>query len=371
MGITAMIPDMTIGQLKSEAETRWGEIWDHHASRMTVLLMCPRKERKLMELHGDMIEHGQPVITSFHRPRAGAQLLEDQGFDPKSASFQFVDIASSDLGPWMQHLVTNEGWLRGSIEVMPLPYSIDHPSQRAFENQRMMCFRHPSIATLERYFLPFPPNDIPGKCFVSLPRRQAAELARQQAEVLGVGRLEKKSTVSEAKPEEMPEVAAPKETESMDAMMDAFSTDLIAGIAAESNVSATPEPSVELPVASEKSNDESAAEPEHVFVPLPPGAQQAKPSAPVIPSPEPEVISEPDTATGEHENVPMPEIVEEVGEPMSDIEVEFRELVNGLLAAGVDPTEMMDDPRWEDINERATAVGFETWPVFLELATME
>ena len=67
----------------------------------------------------------------------------------------------------------------------------------------------------------------------------------------------------------------------------------------------------------------------------------------------------------------MPEIVEEVGEPMSDIEVEFRELVNGLLAAGVDPTEMMDDPRWEDINERATAVGFETWPVFLELATME
>ena len=219
--------------------------------------------------------------------------------------------------------------------------------------------------------MPFPPNDIPGKCFVSLPRRQAAELARQQAEVLGVGRLEKKSTVSEAKPEEMPEVAAPKETESMDAMMDAFSTDLIAGIAAESNASATPESSVELPVASEKSNDESAAEPEHVFVPLPPGAQQAKPSAPVIPSPEPEVISEPDTATGEHENVPMPEIVEEVGEPMSDIEVEFRELVNGLLAAGVDPTEMMDDPRWEDINERATAVGFETWPVFLELATME
>ena len=121
----------------------------------------------------------------------------------------------------------------------------------------------------------------------------------------------------------------------------------------------------------DRSNDESAAEPEHVFVPLPPGAQQPKPSAPVIPSPEPEVISEPDTATGEHENVPMPEIVEEVGEPMSDIEVEFRELVNGLLAAGVDPTEMMDDPRWEDINERATAVGFETWPVFLELATME
>jgi hypothetical protein len=233
----------------------------------------------------------------------------------------------------------------------------------------MMCFRHPSIATLERYFLPFPPNDIPGKCFVSLPRRQAAELARQQAEVLGVGRLEKKSTVSEAKPEEMPEVAESEETKSMDAMMDAFSTDLMAGIVAESDASTAPESTVELPVAAEKSNNESTAEPEHVFVPLPPGAQQDKPSPP--PSPQPEVISEPASTTVKNENVPMPEVVEEVGEPMSDIEVEFRELVNGLLAAGVDPTEMMDDPRWEEINERATAVGFETWPVFLELATME
>ena len=54
----------------------------------------------------------------------------------------------------------------------------------------------------------------------------------------------------------------------------------------------------------------------------------------------------------------------------SDIEIEFRELVNGLLAAGVEPSDMMDDPRWEDITERAAAIGFETWPVFLELAAM-
>ena len=27
-----------------------------------------RKHRKMMELHGDMVEHGQPVMTVFHRP---------------------------------------------------------------------------------------------------------------------------------------------------------------------------------------------------------------------------------------------------------------------------------------------------------------
>ena len=367
MGITAMIPDMTIGQLKNEADARWGEIWDPHAARMTLLLMCPRKERKLMELHGDMVEHGQPVVTSFHRPRAGAHLLEEQGFDPRSASFQFVDIASPDLGPWMQHLVTSEGWLRGSIEIMPLPHSIDHPSQRGFENQRILCFRHPSIAALERYYLPFPPHDIPGKCFVSLPRRQAAELARQQAEVLGIGRLEKKKTVSEATPEELPVVAEEVEAESMDAMMDAFSTDLIAGIAAASETEPeSPKPSHEDPAELEPVPSEPVAPPEHVFVPLPPGADQQSESVPA-PTPAPEVKPEVDVP----QNVPMPEVVEDAGEPMSDIEIEFRELVNGLLAAGVDPSDMMDDPRWENINERATAVGFETWPVFLELATME
>ncbi len=367
MGITAMIPDMTIGQLKNEADARWGEIWDPNAARMTLLLMCPRKERKLMELHGDMIEHGQPVLTVFHRPRAAAPLLEDQGFDPRSASFQFVDIASPDLGPWMQHLVTNEGWLRGSIEVMALPYSVDNPSQRPFETQRILCFRHPSVAALEHYYLPFPPHDVPGKCFVSLPRRQAAEFARQQAEVLGVGRLERKITVSEATAEEMPVVPEAKENGSMDTMMDAFSTDLIAGIVAEG------EPDdVALPPAQdtgEQSTSQDAVATEHVFVPLPSGAKSTLPSPPPVVerAPAPEAVVAPEV----REDVPVPVIEAAPEAPMEDIEIEFRDLVNGLLAAGVDPTEMMDDPRWEEINERAAAAGFETWPVFLQLATME
>ena len=120
-----MIPDMTIGQLYNEAESRWGEIWDENAVRLMVLLIFPRKQRKLMELHGDMIEHGQPVMTVFHRPRAEASLLEDQGFDSKAASYQFVDIASSDLGPWMQQLVAQEKWLRSTVDIVSVPFSMD------------------------------------------------------------------------------------------------------------------------------------------------------------------------------------------------------------------------------------------------------
>ncbi|MGY8698854.1 MAG: hypothetical protein ACKVHC_04030, partial [Candidatus Poseidoniales archaeon] len=80
---------------------------------------------------------------------------------------------------------------------------------------------------------------------------------------------------------------------------------------------------------------------------------------------EPEMLAEPSS-----NNVPIPEPVPEPEPEMSNIEREFRELVTGLLAAGVAPSDMMDDPRWENLNERASAEGFETWPVFLQLAAM-
>ena len=334
-----MIPDMTIGQLYAEAVSRWDEIWDEKAARMMILLMFPRNHRKMMELHGDMVEHGQPVMTVFHRPREEAKLLQDQGFDSRSASFQFVDIASLDLGPWMQHLISQEKWLRGTIDVMPVPFSMGLPAQRGFETMNMLCFRHPEVEKLEKYYLPFPPKSIPGKCFVSLPRRQAAEMARQQAEVLGVGRLVKKSqiTVQDSPIEALPPQIKTEDEAKLDAVLDNFSDQMMEDIITQSEEVVN----VQLPTTKvdEISVDDEVA---------------------IIESPEP---------IGNVE-IPVIAVEEEVVE-MSDVEIEFRALVTELLEAGVEPSDMMDDPRWEDISERATATGFETWPVFLQLTAMQ
>ena len=341
MGITAMIPDMTIGQLMNEAAARYGEIWDPHATRMTLLLLCPRKERKMMELHGDMIDHGQPVISVFHRPRAEAHLLEAQGFDPRAASFMFVNIATADMGPWMQQLVNNEGWLRNSIQLASTPFSVGLPSQRPFEAMQTLCFRHPSLPAREQYYLPFPAESLPGKCFVSLPRRAAAEMARQQAEVLGVGRLEKPTP---PEPEPVPEP--------------------VVEVEAEPIPEAPPEP--EPPA------------PEPVAVPLPaaPASEPAEDSVPLPPtttSPDEAndaAIDETGTEVGETKNLELPETVEEVVE-VSEIERELRAFFQELIDAGVEPSAFMDDPRWEDISERAIAEGLETWPILLQMTAME
>ena len=345
MGITAMIPDMTIGQLTTEATARWGEIWDPMATRMTILLLCPRKERKMMELHGDMVEHGQPVMAVFHRPRAEAHLLDEQGFDPRSASFQFVDIATADLGPWMQHLVNNEGWLRSSVELAPTPFSVGLPTQRPFEATQTLCFRHPSLPALERYFLPFPPASLPGKCFVSLPRRAAAEMARQQAEVLGVGRLEKPKPEPAPSPEPPAEPAPPEPEITQEAK----------------------EPEIETKV--EVPDDEV------ISVPLPPSASPPEPAIePELPEQASEVVAAPTVPSGTEEvenkeNVELPEAVEQA-EEISELETEVRRFFQELIDAGVEPSEFMDDPRWEDLNERCIAEGLESWPILLQMTAM-
>ena len=313
MGVTAMIPDMTFKQLYDEAKKRWGNIWDPNAARLQIMLLLPRKQRKLLELHGDMIDHGQPVMGIFNRPRAQIDLLESQGFDHRSASFQFVDLASADLGPWMQQLVTQEGWLRSTIEIAPVPFSMDVPNQRAFENITILCFRHPDLPALATYHLPYPITAVSGKAFVSLPRRQAAELARQQAEILGIGL---------AKPE--PEVVAVPQVE--------------------------PKPIIEP-----KSIIEPKMETEATFI------AQMVPDLPVALPSQPEV-SEID------ESIPLPEAEPEVDDS-PPIGKEFKAIVQELLDEGVDPSDMMSDARLADVQERAMAIGFETWPVFMQMVT--
>jgi hypothetical protein len=278
-----------------------------------------------------MIDHGQPVMGIFHRPRAEAELISDQGFDPRSASFQFVNIANSDMGPWMQQLVTQEGWLRSTVEIAPVPFSLDIPNQRPFEKHSILCFRHPSLPALEKYFLPYPIHALVGKAFVSLPRRQAAELARQQAEILGVGLAKPEPEIVEVPVvEPTPEVETSSAEDSTSILEEAFITEMI------------PEEATQVALPATKEAEQVAL----------PGEETTEQSLP----------------TSSEESIPLP-----TGEPEVDdslpIEREFRTLIQELLDAGVDPSEMMTDPRLEEITERAMAQNFETWPVFMQMVS--
>lgn len=372
MGVTAMIPDATIGQLLAEASSRWGAIWDPAATRTRVLMMMPRKERKLYEMHGDMVDHGQPVMSMFHRPRAEAPLLQEQGLDPRSASFLFVDLASSDLGAWLQHLVTREGWLRSTVDVQPVPFSMGLPNQRRFETERLLLFRHPDLPSIERYHMPFSVASLAGKCYVSLPKREAAEHARQQAEVLGVGRLERPS------PQPVPEAVEATPSQDEAEVPEVPSDDAQHAPTVEVEEDAVEEAPVPLPQVEQPDRPETllenvsrrvdeamegmvAAEAETVDlpgVPMPPSPPLPA-SPPAEPAAEAPAIEPVEVTPPASPVAPEPE--------RSPIESEFRAVIQELLDAGVEPGDMMDDPRWEDLNERAMAAELDSWSLFVEM----
>ncbi|MBT4408028.1 MAG: hypothetical protein HOC79_09190, partial [Euryarchaeota archaeon] len=180
MGITAVLPNMTITQLTDEGNQRWPGVWSSEQSRVLILLLCKRKERKLLEVHGDMVDHDHPVFGLFYRPRETTDLLKEQGFDHRTASFELVEIATSDLGAWLQHLVTNDKWVRSMTTLTPVPAGYQVGMTRGFEKMNIPCFRHPELSPLDTFHLPMPPRSIVGKAFVSIPRLGAEELAKRR-----------------------------------------------------------------------------------------------------------------------------------------------------------------------------------------------
>ena len=88
---------------------------------------------------------------------------------------------------------------------------------------------------------------------------------------------------------------------------------------------------------------------------------QMVPDLPVALPSQPEVIEN-------DESIPLPEAEPEVDDS-PPIGKEFKAIVQELLDEGVDPSDMMSDARLADVQERAMAIGFETWPVFMQMVT--
>ena len=51
-------------------------------------------------------------------------------------------------------------------------------------------------------------------------------------------------------------------------------------------------------------------------------------------------------------------------EGQKDAAVNLRKFVE---QEGIEPGDMMDDPRWEDLNERAVAAELNAWALFVEM----
>jgi len=73
----------------------------------------------------------------------------------------------------------------------------------------------------------------------------------------------------------------------------------------------------------------------------------------------------------EENTTPAPRAIveEQTSLPGVGVEAEFRMIVQKLLGEGFDSGAIMENIEFQDISDRATAAGVNTWELFLKLAT--
>ena len=394
MGIVTVLKDQTLKQLTDEAVKRWPGAWDSNVQRVQVLVLCKRSERIILEQHGATVEHEYPVFGLFHRPRHSLHLFESQGFNPREASFQFLDIATHELGNWLQHLVTNDGWKRSSTRIAPLPIDANVPMQRRFEIHSMLTFRHPDLPELKNLHIPMPFESMVGKAYVSFPLGSEADIEDPvprvesiQAAVSEVPIVPRPNT--EEPSEEISDKASItdlhdliEEVEDDDdsevvALIDGFSAELLASVTHSATADEVPdieiqevmpEPEPE-PVTDEIPMIDEIPEPEIVEPEMEEAVEAPVPEDAPVPTPEPVPIPEPEAASGD---APMPknEAPRTMPVPSDGGVVDaFRQVVQELLAEGMEAGDMMGDPRFAEASEFCEAAGVDTWPLFMRLTS--
>jgi len=298
LGNVSVLTNVTLKQLKEEAPVRWPTLWDDTVERTTCLILLPRKSRPEMEQHGFFVEHKYPVFGLFYRPRDEANTLRSRGIDPLSASYQFLDIAVSDLELWVKELVSNHDYELVSTIIEPLPSNAISSIRLAFESFEMSTYAHKSLDYFGSLPLVMPPSSLVSKAFLSIPDIVPITLENNiQEETPTIE--EETPTIEEETPtieEETPTITNIKE------------------------------------IVEEKEVAESKVE------------------------------EKPTTA-------PRAIVEEQKSLPGVGVEAEFRMIVQKLMGEGYDSNAIMENIEFQDISDRATAAGVNTWELFLKLAT--
>ena len=293
LGNVSVLTNVTLKQLIEEAPIRWPTIWDEQVKRVTCLILLPRKSRPEMEQHGFFVEHKHPVFGLFYRPRDEAKILRGRGIDPLSASYQFLNIAITDLELWTKDLINKQDYEEITTIIEPMPSSAISTIRLGFEAFEITTFAHKSLDYFGKLPLVMPPSSLVSKAFLSIPDVvPTIPIINQEVE--------------EHVEEEIEEVSSA--------------------------------PIIDTPPISEimqEHKEENEVKPKEI---------EETPTTRAI-------------------------VEEQISLPGAGVESEFRMIVQKLLGEGLDHQAIMENIEFQDISDRATAAGVNTWELFLKLAT--
>ncbi len=307
MNTVEVLENVSLGGLTEQVPQTHSGSWQAGHQRTQVLILCQRRHRERFEQHAAALVLEHPTWSLFYRPRAEAAEITAAGLDPLEASFLFLDVALPDLGRWVGPLIADD-WAKEEVTIMPATAADDD-----FEAMRWTAFRDPWLAQVSDLPLASAPHSIVAKAWLSVPAGAVAQPTP--------------AAVTPAIPPTAPMPQPPPAPAPIP----------------------VPDPA---PVAAPTAPAPSPVEaPEPFVMPTEPVAiptfgEGAVDAAPAV------VVPAPDSAPGE-------------STPIQD---ELLETIRLLRAGGVAPDDMMDDPTFQGVSERATAAGLDVWSIFIQEA---
>ncbi|MDP6325990.1 MAG: hypothetical protein QGI36_02725 [Candidatus Thalassarchaeaceae archaeon] len=354
-----IIKGVTLSSLAESAPTRMGNIWQSGHQRTQILILIQRRHRQRFEGHSATVGLKHPCWAIFYRPRVEAEQIQECGLDPKSASFMFLDIALEDLGKWVGPLVKDE-WPKEELIIAPA-------ENCEFTATKWTTFRDPWLDSLEVLPLAFAPHDIEGKAWITNPStsgtapvtQATASTPSTQADSDFAGKLADLThsfgtaakTTTEANttpPVASPEPAAP-----------AF---------------VMPTGPISIP---NFGGSTPVAEVEQIAAPAEVIPEPAAPAAATYISPQPVEVPEITNNPAPVEVQNEPEVVNVEADSSDEseedggleIKEELVDIIQLLIAGGLEPDQVMESPAFQEVSERATAAGLDVWSIFVENAS--
>ena len=354
MSQVEIVKGVCLAGLTSSVPQQLGPNWQVGHQRTQILILIQRHHRQKFESHATTLPLKHPCWSLFYRPRAEAEEIQDNGLDPKTASFMFLDVALEDLGKWVGPL-SKDDWLREDVVITPSE-DAEH-----FDSTKWTMFRDPWLEQIEVIPLETSPLDIIAKAWLTIPTGAVApdQVASAPA------------TVSD-------------NARGVDGSSDSAFAGKLADLTHSFGAGAVGEPVV-APATPSPAPAAPAPPAEPAFV---------MPSGPIsIPNlsaeATPEAVAEPQTVattpthdltptkvespTVEQTQVDEVPVIEESSEQDAgegvDIHTELIDIIQLLKVGGLETEQILESPAFVEVSERATAAGLDVWTILMENAT--
>lgn len=354
---------VTLSSLTSSVPQQLGANWQQGHQRTQILILIQRHHRQKFESHAATLSLKHPCWSLFYRPRKESDEIQNNGLDPKTASFMFLDIALEDLGKWVGPL-SKDDWLREEVIITP---SEDADN---YDSTKWTTFRDPWLERIEVLPLQTAPLEIIAKAWLTIPTNTNAAGYAPSA--------------PSANPPPVSGVESSSDTAFAGKLADlthSFGASEAGGQAVV-NTPAVPNPTVHaapptaefvmpsgpisIPNFSVAATPEAEPAPQPVEAPPTQGLAPTVVEAPIV---EPTQVVEESVIEVSNEQVTTEGINSEQDGEGIEIHTELIDIIQLLKVGGLDTEQILESPAFIEVSERATAAGLDVWTILIENAS--